>query len=74
MGARVGSVVMMGLIAILNVRGTRNSATVQNWTTGAKVGSLLVLSGVLLAFGHPAQAQEATWAASFSSALAVGMG
>ncbi len=72
--ARVVSIVMIALIAILNVRGTRNSATVQNWTTGAKVGSLLVLSGALIAFGHPAQAQEATWPASFSSSLAVGMG
>jgi APA family basic amino acid/polyamine antiporter len=72
--ARLVSIAMIALIAWLNVRGTRKSATVQNWTTGAKVLSLLMLSGVLIAFGHPAQAQTATWPASFSSSLAVGMG
>jgi len=72
--ARIVSIVMIVLIATLNVRGTRNSATVQNWTTGAKVGSLLVLSFVLIAFGHPAQSRTATWPASFSSSLAAGMG
>ena len=72
--ARVVSIVMIALIATLNVRGTRNSATVQNWTTGAKVASLLVLSFVLIAFGHPARAQVATWPSSFSSSLAAGMG
>ncbi|MDQ2931225.1 MAG: amino acid permease, partial [Gemmatimonadota bacterium] len=72
--ARIVSIVMIAAIATLNVRGTRNSATVQNWTTGAKVGSLLVLSVILIAFGHPAQAKSATWPASFSSSLAVAMG
>lgn len=72
--ARIVSIVMIVLIATLNVRGTRNSATVQNWTTGAKVGSLLVLSFVLIAFGHPAQSRTATWPASFSSSLVAGMG
>lgn len=72
--ARIVSIVMIAAIATLNVRGTRNSATVQNWTTGAKVGSLLVLSVILIAFGHPAQAKSATWPASFSSSLAVSMG
>ena len=72
--ARIVSIVMIVLIATLNVRGTRNSATVQNWTTGAKVASLLVLSFVLIAFGHPARVQVATWPASFPSSLAVGMG
>lgn len=72
--ARIVSIVMIVLIATLNVRGTRNSATVQNWTTGAKVGSLLVLSFVLIAFGHPAQSRTAAWPASFSSSLAAGMG
>ncbi|MEO6209946.1 MAG: amino acid permease [Gemmatimonadaceae bacterium] len=72
--ARVVSIVMIAAIATLNVRGTRNSATVQNWTTGAKVGSLLVLSVILIALGHPAQAKSAAWPASFSSSLAVAMG
>jgi len=43
--ARLVSIAMIALIAWLNVRGTRKSATVQNWTTGAKVLSLLMLHG-----------------------------
>ena len=30
------SVVTIAIVAVINVRGTRGSATVQNWTTGAK--------------------------------------
>ena len=40
-GASGRSVALIVLIAAINVRGTRKSATVQNWTTGAKVGVLL---------------------------------
>jgi basic amino acid/polyamine antiporter, APA family len=43
----VVSVVVIAIVAALNVRGTRGSATVQNWTTTAKFGVLLVLSLVL---------------------------
>ena len=36
-GARLISIGVIVVIAAINVRGTRNSATMQNWTTGAKV-------------------------------------
>jgi len=42
-------VVMIGCLALLNVRGTRQSASVTNWTTGVKVAALVVMSVVLLA-------------------------
>jgi len=43
---------MILVIMVINVRGTRHSAHVQNWTTGVKVAALVVMSGVLLAAGH----------------------
>ena len=48
------SVVAVGLIAvmaIINVRGTRGSASVQNLATGIKVGAILAMSALLLALG-----------------------
>ena len=46
------SVVTIAVVAAINVRGTRGSATVQNWTTAAKVGALLVLSLLLMLRGR----------------------
>ena len=50
--ARVISVALIAVLAFVNVRGTRNSATLQNWTTGAKVGVLTLLSLALIVLGH----------------------
>ena len=52
MSARVVSVVVIAVIALINIRGTRESSSVENWATGAKVGALLVLSIALIALGH----------------------
>jgi len=41
------SLVVILVVALINIRGTRGSATVQNWTTGAKFGVLFLLSAVL---------------------------
>jgi basic amino acid/polyamine antiporter, APA family len=46
------SVLMITLIGAINVRGTRQSAMLQNWTTTLKLMSLLALSVVLLIFGR----------------------
>jgi basic amino acid/polyamine antiporter, APA family len=46
------SVATIAVVAFINVRGTRGSATVQNWTTAAKVGALLVLSLLLILRGR----------------------
>jgi APA family basic amino acid/polyamine antiporter len=45
-------VVVIAVIALINIRGTRESSSVENWATGAKVGALLVLSIALIALGH----------------------
>ena len=46
------SLLLILIIAVVNVAGTRRSATMQNWTTGAKVLGLLALSVVMIALGH----------------------
>ncbi len=55
MGAKAVSLLVIVIIAVVNVAGTRRSATMQNLTTGAKVLGLLVLSVVMIALGHGAQ-------------------
>jgi basic amino acid/polyamine antiporter, APA family len=45
------AVTMIFAIAAINVRGARRSANLQNWTTGIKVGAILIMSGVLLVSG-----------------------
>ena len=49
--ARLVSVLVIVLITIINVVGTRRSANVQNWTTGAKVAAIVVMSLALIALG-----------------------
>jgi len=43
---------VIAAVAAVNVRGTRQGATVQNWSTAIKVGALLLMSVALLARGH----------------------
>ncbi len=54
-GAKSVSLLLIVIIAVVNVLGTRRSATMQNWTTGAKVLGLLALSVAMLALGHGAK-------------------
>src|SRR2546428_9918897 len=46
------AVAMIGVVTIVNVWGTRKSADLQNWTTLAKVGIIVLLSAILLAMGR----------------------
>lgn len=73
-GARVASVLMIGVIAVVNVRGTRESSSVENWTTATKVGVLLLLSLALIALGHGALATGVAAAAAPPSSLFAGIG
>jgi basic amino acid/polyamine antiporter, APA family len=50
--ARVISIVLIAVLAFVNVRGTKKSSSLQNWTTGAKIAVLASLSLALVAFGH----------------------
>ena len=49
--ARLVSVLVIVLITIINVVGTRRSANVQNWTTTIKVAAIVVMSIALIALG-----------------------
>ncbi len=46
------AVVMIGMVTAVNVWGTRKSSDLQNWTTLAKAGIVVILSAVLLSLGH----------------------
>jgi APA family basic amino acid/polyamine antiporter len=45
------AVALIGVMAAINVRGTRQSASVQNVATGIKVGAILLMSVLLFALG-----------------------
>jgi len=69
------SVSMILLLTAVNVKGTRQSADLQNWTTGIKVGALVVMSVALLALGHGFSTSTAPiWPTSFSGSLVSGFG
>jgi APA family basic amino acid/polyamine antiporter len=51
----ISAVVMIGVVTVINIWGTRKSSDFQNWTTLVKMGIIVILSGLLLAFGHHAR-------------------
>jgi APA family basic amino acid/polyamine antiporter len=50
-GGTIVSALMIATVAAVNVRGTRHSADVQNWSTAIKVGAIVAMSVVFLAAG-----------------------
>jgi basic amino acid/polyamine antiporter, APA family len=72
--APVISVLVIIIVAALNVRGTRDSANVQNWTTAAKAGGLLFLSLLLIVRGGGATGAAAPIQAVPNTSLAAGIG
>jgi basic amino acid/polyamine antiporter, APA family len=51
-GINIVAVVMIAVVTAVNVWGTRKSSNLQNWTTLAKAGIVVILSAVLLSLGH----------------------
>lgn len=74
LGAKGFAVSLIAIVAVINVRGTRGSANVQNWSTGIKVLALLVISGWLVLAGHGFSNGQPTWPAQWNGALISGMG
>jgi len=73
--ARAVSVLMIVAIAAINVRGTRRSARVQNWTTAFKVAALLVMSVALITFGKGSSDGAAPfWPETVTLSLVSGVG
>ena len=74
-GRKLAAVALLGLVSAINVRSTRGSADVQNWSTAIKVGALLIMSVVLVASHRGAAAADAAfWPVSFTPSLLSGMG
>ena len=71
------SLAVILVVALINIRGTRGSSTVQNWTTGAKFGVLFLLSAVLTLRGTggaglptaPIEVPNGSLAAGFGAAM-----
>jgi APA family basic amino acid/polyamine antiporter len=72
---KIVSVALIGLMMVLNVRGTRESATVQNVATGIKVLAILGMSAILFALGKggalPAVAHTVTPASASGVGLSI---
>ena len=72
---KVVSIAMIAVLTLVNIKGTRESADLQNWTTGIKVGAILLMAVALFAFGHGFSASSAAiWPNAFSGSLASGFG
>ncbi len=69
-GVSVGLIVVM---AVINVLGTRGSASVQNVATAIKVGAILVMSALLFLLGDAASAATGPVATSAVSIAGVGL-
>lgn len=73
--SRLVAIGVIALTAAINIRGTRDSATVQNWTTGAKVAALLAMGLALIALGDPPRDAAATvWPSSLTPGRLTGFG
>jgi APA family basic amino acid/polyamine antiporter len=69
------AVLIIGVVMVVNVLGTRASADVQNWTTATKVIGILLMSLVLLWLGRGFQGSgPALWPTHYRSSLASGFG
>jgi APA family basic amino acid/polyamine antiporter len=73
-GARMTAVLVIAVTAAVNILGTRKGATMQNWTTGAKVLGLVGLSIALVVHGDHGAGQGVTGAAPSSPSLLLGFG
>jgi basic amino acid/polyamine antiporter, APA family len=64
------AVAVVGVVTVVNVWGTRKSSDLQNWTTLAKVGMIMAISGILLFLGHGYSGLgPALWTESVSGSL-----
>ncbi len=72
---KVVSIAMIAVLTVVNIRGTRSSSDLQNWTTATKVGAILLMAVALLWFGHGfSKSTAAIWPSAFSGSLVSGFG
>ncbi len=73
--AKLVSVAVIAVLAVVNVLGTRKSANLQNWATAIKVSALLAMGSVLLLLGKAPHAfQSSNSSLSTWGALLSGLG
>ena len=73
--AKAVSVLMIVAIAVVNVRGTRQSADLQNITTAVKVAAIVAMSAILLWFGkNPVLSRRLAGSTSHTGSLLAGFG
>ena len=70
---KVVAVLMIAVVAAVNVKGTRESADVQNWTTGLKAVAVAVLSVLMLARGERLFEAAPKAPADFNLVTAIGL-
>jgi basic amino acid/polyamine antiporter, APA family len=74
-GRKLLPALMIVVVSAVNIRGVRQAATVQNWSTAVKVGAILLLAIAGLTLGHNgAESASRAFTASLSSALVSGAG
>jgi APA family basic amino acid/polyamine antiporter len=72
--SRIVAIAVIAIIAATNIAGTRKGATLQNWTTIAKVAGLASLSLALIVFRYDASVQASLWPTSLSASLVSSVG
>jgi basic amino acid/polyamine antiporter, APA family len=74
-GQKLTAVGLLAIVGGLNVRSTRRSADVQNWSTASKVGTRLTMALALMLAGRGFNASsQSAWPDSFTPSLLSGMG
>jgi basic amino acid/polyamine antiporter, APA family len=74
--ARIIALAILALLAVLNIRGTRQSARVQGWATATKIGGVVIMGVILLVLsGHapPATSVAATVPRTGAASIGVAM-
>ncbi|HEX5829504.1 MAG TPA: amino acid permease, partial [Gemmatimonadaceae bacterium] len=72
--AKVVAVAMIAAIAIVNIRGTRHSASLQNWSTGAKAVAIVAMSLALVIAAGGLGGDSRMWPAAGTRGLLAGAG
>lgn len=74
LSSRAIAIAMILVVMFINIRGTRHSASVQNWTTTAKVGAILLMSTMLFLFGEGGAMKPNAAPTEFSMNILSGVG
>lgn len=72
--SKLVALVMIGLIAAVNIRGTRASASMENVATAAKVGALIVMAGALIGVGRGWRDVGPIWPDAWNGSVFVAAG